>query len=206
MQKTRRIAFCGIMTALAMVLGYLEHLVPFSIGIYGVKLGLANLSVLCLLYLTDLKSALAVHAVRIFATGILFGNGVSLIYSAAGGFVSFFVMALLKRWGKFSAIGISVCGGASHNLAQLVAAIFLVDQLRIVFYLPVLMLSGVIAGLVVGLCSLPILRNRALQNWCKSPSLNHTKEKCNVLSVCNCFLSLALILAKQKAEICPCCA
>ena len=167
-QKTRKIAFCGIMTALAMVLGYLEHLIPFSVGIYGIKLGLANLSVICLLYLTDTKSALAVHTVRIFATGILFGNGVSLIYSVAGGFVSFITMTLLKKWGKFAPVGISICGGVSHNLAQLLAAIFLVDQLRIAFYLPVLVLSGTVAGLLVGLCSLPIIQNRGLQRFCEN--------------------------------------
>lgn len=166
-QKTKRIAFCGIMTAMAMVLGYLEHLIPFSVGIYGIKLGLANLSVICLLYLTDTRSALAVHAVRIFATGILFGNGVSLVYSAAGGFVSFAVMSLLKKCKKFSPIGISICGGVSHNLAQLLAAIFLVDQLRIAFYFPVLVLSGTIAGLLVGLGSLPVIQNRGLQRFCE---------------------------------------
>lgn len=157
-RPAHNIALCGVMTALAMVLGYLEHLIPFSVGIYGVKLGLANLSVLILLYLTDFKSALAVHLIRIFATGLLFGNGVSLIYSAAGGLTSFAVMALLVRWGRFGTVGVSICGGVSHNLAQLAAAVCLLGQIRIAVYLPVLLLCGVLAGLFVGTCALPVLR------------------------------------------------
>ena len=161
-----RVAFCGIMTALAMVLGYLEHLIPFSVGIWGIKLGLANLAVLILLYLTDTGSALTVHAIRIFACGLLFGNSVSLIYSAAGGFFSFAVMVLLKRWDRFSPVGISICGGIAHNLAQLCAAMVLVEELRLAFYLPVLLICGVLAGLLVGLCALALLRNPLLRRLC----------------------------------------
>ena len=161
--RAAKVALCGVMTALAIVLGYLEHLIPFSVGIYGMKLGLANLSVLVLLYLTDVKSALAVHAVRIFTCGLLFGNGVSMIYSAAGGFFSFAVMALLKRTKLFSPVGISICGGLAHNVAQLVAAILLVDQLRVAFYLPVLLLCGTLAGFLVGLCTVMLLKSPLLK-------------------------------------------
>ena len=167
--SARKVAFCGVMTALAMVLGYLEHLLPLPIGIYGIKLGLANLAVLSLLYLTDTGSALAVHSIRIFACGLLFGNSFSLIYSAAGGFCSFVAMALLKKTNRLGPVGISICGGIVHNLAQLIAAILLVDQLRIAFYLPVLLLAGALAGTLVGLCSLPIIRNKGLQNFVTKP-------------------------------------
>lgn len=162
--QVQKVAFCGIMTAFALVLGYLEFLIPFHVGIYGIKLGLANLAILSLLYLTDTKSALTVHAIRIFACGILFGNGVSMIYSAAGGFVSFVTMALLKKAGRFSPVGISICGGVTHNVAQLIAAIFMVNELKIAFYLPVLLITGCIAGTLVGICSLPIIRNKHLKN------------------------------------------
>ena len=160
------VAFCGVVCALAMLLGYLEHLIPFSVGIYGIKLGLANLSVLVLLYLTDVKHALTVHVLRIALCGILFGNVFSVIYSFAGGLFSFLVMALLKRWGKFSPIGISIAGGVSHNIAQLVAAIFMVNELRIALYLPILLIAGALAGLLVGVCCTVLLRNRALKSFC----------------------------------------
>lgn len=153
-----RVAFCGVITALSIVLGYVEYLIPFSVGIYGIKLGLANLSVLILLYLTDTKSAFLVHLARILLCGMLFGNGVSILYSLAGGFVSFLCMALLKQWNRLSVVGISICGGVAHNLAQLGAAILLVDELRIAFYLPVLLIAGTLAGFLVGLCSLSVIR------------------------------------------------
>lgn len=163
---SQSVAFCGVICALAMLLGYLEHLIPFSIGIYGIKLGLANLSVLVLLYLTDTKHALTVHVLRIALCGILFGNAFSIIYSFAGGLFSFLIMVLLKKWGKFSPVGISIAGGVAHNIAQLAAAIFMVDELRIALYLPVLLIAGTLAGLVVGLCCTMVLRNRALKNFC----------------------------------------
>lgn len=160
------VAFCGVVCALAMLLGYLEHLIPFSVGIYGIKLGLSNLSVLVLLYLTDVKHALTVHVLRITLCGILFGNAFSIIYSFAGGLFSFLVMALLKKWGKFSPVGISISGGVAHNIAQLAAAIFMVDELRIALYLPVLLIAGALAGLLVGICCSILLRNRALKKFC----------------------------------------
>ena len=153
-----RVAFCGVMAAFAIVLGYLEHLIPLPIGIYGIKLGLANLAILSLLYLTDIKSALAVHLLRIFVCGMLFGNTFSFLYSLAGGLFSFLIMALLKQGKHLSPVGVSICGGVAHNLAQLTAAVFLVDQLRLAFYLPVLILAGTLAGLAVGLCSLGVIR------------------------------------------------
>ena len=167
-KRSYKVAFCGILTALAMILGYLEHLVPFAIGIYGIKLGLANLSVLILLYLTDVKTALIVHILRIFLSGLLFGNPFSLIYSAAGGLFSFLIMVILKRMGWFSPVGISVIGGVSHNVAQLIAAIFLVSELKLAFYLPVLLISGALAGFLIGLCSLPLIHHRGLKKLLKT--------------------------------------
>ena len=157
-ERIRLVALSGVAVALSVTLGYLEHLIPFSVGIYGIKLGLANLSVLVLLYLLGTKNALAVHVIRILLCGLLFGNGVSFIYSLAGGLVCFPVMALTRRIKGLSPVGVSICGGVAHNLAQLGAAMLLVSEHRLAFYLPVLLLSGTLAGLFVGLCSLPILR------------------------------------------------
>lgn len=156
-KKNYNVAFCGIMAALAISLGYLEVLIPFSIGIYGIKLGLANLAILSLLYLTDTKSAFAVHLIRILVCGMLFGNAVAFLYSVAGGILSFITMVILKRVNKFSPIGISILGGVVHNIAQLGVAIILVDELRIAFYLPVLLIAGTIAGALVGILTQGIL-------------------------------------------------
>ena len=149
-KKNINVAFCGVMAALAISLGYLEALIPFSIGIYGIKLGLANLAILSLLYLTDTKSAFAVHLIRILVCGILFGNAVAFLYSIVGGILSFVFMALLKKSEKLSPIGISILGGVVHNIAQMGVAIVLVDNLKIAFYLPVLLIAGTVAGALVG--------------------------------------------------------
>ncbi|MBO5938870.1 MAG: Gx transporter family protein [Clostridia bacterium] len=146
------------MAALAISLGYLEVLIPFSVGIYGIKLGIANLAILSLLYLADTKSALAVHLLRIVVCGMLFGNAIALIYSAVGGILSFVVMALLKKSEKLSPIGISICGGVVHNIAQLGVAVILLDELKIAFYLPVLLIAGTVAGAIVGLLSQEIVK------------------------------------------------
>ena len=157
-QTNINVAFCGVMAALAISLGYLEYLIPFSVGIYGIKLGLANLAILSLLYLSDTKSALSVHIVRIVVCGMLFGNTVAFLYSAVGGIVSFAVMAILKKSEKFSPVGISIVGGVVHNIAQMSVAVILVDNLKIAFYLPVLLIAGTVAGALVGILTQTIVK------------------------------------------------
>ena len=150
--KSKRIALLGVMTALAMVFGYIEHLIPFSVGIYGIKLGIANLAVLLMLFTVGAPWAFAVNMLRILLCGILFGNTVSLIYSLAGGILSFSVMLIAKRF-RFGSMGISITGGVAHNIGQLAAAALMLDNLKIMFYLPVLLISGAIAGALIGLAA-----------------------------------------------------
>ncbi len=158
--SAKQIAFCGIMTALAIVFGYVEHLVPFPVGIYGLKLGLANLVVVVMLYTTNWYTALAINLLRIFISFILFGSATSLIYSICGGILSFSVMLLIKslKLLKVSAVGVSICGAVAHNVGQICAAAILLDELRIAFYLPVLIIVGSLTGTLIGLIALPIIR------------------------------------------------
>ena len=157
----KRIALCGVMTALALVFGYIEHLVPFPIGIYGIKIGLANLVVVVMLYTMNWQSALIINLVRIFISFLLFGSATSLIYSLCGGILSFLVMMLIKSIKKpsFSVVGVSICGAICHNIGQILAAIFLLDELRIGFYLPVLIAVGALTGTLIGLVALPIINH-----------------------------------------------
>lgn len=157
----KRIALCGVMTALALVFGYIEHLVPFPIGIYGIKIGLANLVVVVMLYTMNWKSALIINLARIFLSFLLFGSATSLIYSLCGGILSFLVMLLIKSIKKpsFSVVGVSICGAICHNIGQILAAIFLLDELRIGFYLPVLIAVGALTGTLIGLVALPIIKH-----------------------------------------------
>ena len=160
---SKKVAVYGVATALSLVLGYVEHLVPFPIGIYGIKLGLSNLATVAVLYLLGGTAALTLNFFRILLSSLLFGNAVSLVYSLCGGMLSAAVMLLMKRWGKVSCVGVSTVGGITHNMAQLAVAIVMVDSLKIAFYLPILMIVGSITGFIIGACSLPVITNKYLQ-------------------------------------------
>lgn len=149
--KTRKIAYLGVFLALALILSYVESLIPFYFGIPGVKLGLTNLIVVVMLYCTGTKEAFGVSVARILLAGFLFGNLFSILYSLAGGVLSFIVMCLLKKTGIFHVISVSVTGGISHNLGQLIAAAFVVETYDIFYYMPFLLIAGVATGFVIGM-------------------------------------------------------
>ncbi len=159
--SARTIALLAMMIALALVFSYVESLIPINFGIPGVKLGLANLVIVTALYLMGGGQALLISVVRIILAGILFGNMFSILYSLAGGLLSLAVMVLIKRTGKVSVVTVSVFGGISHNIGQLLVAMAVVENLKLAFYLPVLLLSGFLTGLVIGIvCRLVLPRIR----------------------------------------------
>lgn len=150
MRMKRKTALYGLMIALAFIFSYVETLLPV-VGIPGVKLGLANLVVLVTLYLLRPRDALAISCLRILLVGFTFGSPASMLYSLAGGLVSLGVMVLCRRTEKFSLLGISIAGGVSHNLAQLAVAAAVLRTPQIVWYLPLLLLSGVLTGALIGI-------------------------------------------------------
>ena len=154
----QKVAYFGIFTALAMILSYIESLFPFFYGIPGVKLGLANSMSLVILYLLGIPAAFLISAVRIVLTGILFGNLFSIVYSLAGGMISLTVMILMRKSRLFSIQGVSMTGGLAHNIGQLAVAVCLIENLNLFYYLPVLLLSGMLTGLVIGFLSREILK------------------------------------------------
>lgn len=149
MKMKRKTALYGLMVALAFIFSYVETLLPV-VGIPGVKLGLANLVVLVTLVLLRPRDALAISVLRILLVGFTFGSPASMLYSLAGGLVSLGVMILCRRTEKFSILGVSIAGGVSHNLAQLAVAAAVLRTPQIVWYLPVLLLSGVLTGALIG--------------------------------------------------------
>ena len=149
----RKVAVLGLWSAGAILLGYVESLIPMLFFVPGMKLGLANLAIVLTLYFFGLGSAAVVQLVRIVVVGFLFGNLFSIAFSLAGGFFSLAVMCLAKRYGGFTVYGVSVAGGVSHNIGQIFVAAFLVENVKIVYYLPVLLLSGLVTGLLIGLVS-----------------------------------------------------
>lgn len=157
-----RVAFLGMLLAVAFVLAYIETLIPFFVGIYGIKLGLANLAVMLALYNLGEKDAFIVAVARIVLVGFTFGNLFSMLYSLAGGLLSFAVMAIAKKMKLFSVTGVSVLGGVFHNVGQIIVAMLVVENEKIVFYLPVLLISGVITGAVIGMLT-GIITKRVLK-------------------------------------------
>ena len=151
-------AFLGMFTALALVASYVESLVPFYFGAPGIKLGLANLITVVLLYRSNWKDAALVSVLRILLSGFLFGNVFSIIYSFCGAFLSLFVMCFLMRREGFTILGVSIAGGVSHNLGQLLAAVYLMENGNIMFYFPVLMVAGIVTGLLIGIGSREVLK------------------------------------------------
>lgn len=153
MKKSKRIAFLGLCTALALILAYVEILIqPLFPSIPGIKMGLPNIIIIFLLYRRGPVSAIGVSLVRILLVSILFGNVVALWYSLAGAALSIFVMTLLKKLNLLSEVGISVAGGVAHNAGQILMAMLLLETAELGYYLAVLTVTGTAAGILIGLC------------------------------------------------------
>lgn len=151
MKKTKKIALTGVFTALALTFSYIEFLIPFDmLGIPGIKPGFANLVVMAALYTLGLPYAAAVSLMRILLSFLLFGNVTSLLYSLAGGVLSLTVMFILKKTNVFGHIGVSVGGAVSHNIAQTAVSFIILSFKAVVYYVPVLLLSAVLFGIING--------------------------------------------------------
>lgn len=159
-----RVAYFGVFTALALMFSYIETMIPIQFGVPGIKLGFANIMIIIMLYKSSAKEALLLSIVRIMLSGFLFGNLSSILYSIAGGVLSLGIMTLLKKQGGFSVIGVSVAGGVSHNVGQLIVAMLVVETYQVGYYLPVLLVAGVLTGLGIGVVSQEVLKR--IRNIC----------------------------------------
>lgn len=164
----QQLATMGMLSALALALSFLESLIPFQPGLPGVKLGLANLVIVFALYRMNVHSALLINTVRILLASLLFSGLFGLLYSAAGAAASLTAMTLLlqinrkrEQAGKsilFSIFGVSMTGGVFHNLGQLLVAILFLSSLNLIYYLPVMIISGIVMGLVNGMVAWLLLQ------------------------------------------------
>jgi len=148
--KSKQIALFGMLVALAFIFSYIEHLIPLPLPT-GVKLGAANIVILCALYFLGWKEAIAVSGVRIVLSGFAFGIS-TVPYSLAGGLLSLLVMMFLKKGNRFGITGVSVAGSVFHNIGQTVVAMLLLGN-KTVYYFPLLLVSGIVAGVLIGLVS-----------------------------------------------------
>ncbi len=149
----RKTAVLSMLTGAALMLSYVESLIPLAPGIPGIKLGLANLAVVLCLYLYGWKEALSVNVARVLLSSLLFGNLYVVIYSLAGAFFSFAAMTAAKKMKGLSIVGVSVCGGVFHNVGQLLTAMAVVETVWVGYYLPWLLIAGCITGIFIGLAA-----------------------------------------------------
>ena len=156
--NTKKIAQLALAISFALILSFIESRIPAFVAIPGVKVGLANIAVIFVLYKFGFKEAITVSIIRVFLVSILFGSFVSLIYSIFGAVLSFAVMLLLKHLTPLKEVAVSVSGGVMHNVGQIIAASILLETNVVIYYLPFLLLSGTIAGIVVGIVSALLIK------------------------------------------------
>lgn len=143
----------GLTIALAMIMSYIEALVPLSFAVPGIKMGLANIVIIFVLYKIGTKEAILVSLIRVILVSLLFSNVMAMAYSIAGAVLSLSVMWLLKKSDRFSVVGVSIAGGIMHNVGQIIMAVILLGTEQIALYLPVLIVTGTVTGIVIGIVS-----------------------------------------------------
>lgn len=146
-----------MLTAVAMILSYVESLLP-SVGIPGVKMGLANIAVMFALFRFGWKEAAALSLIRVVLVSVLFGSVGAMLYSLAGAVLSLAVMALLRHINRFSAVGVSVAGGVAHNAGQILMAMLILQTRQLLGYLPILAVAGIGGGILTGLTAALLIR------------------------------------------------
>lgn len=148
---TKKIAYMGMLVALAFIFSYIESLIPITVGIPGIKLGLANMVIIVTLYTMGTGPAFVLSLVRIVLTGFTFGNLAMMMYSLGGGMLSLLIMVIARKMKLFSVTGVSVLGAVFHNIGQILVAAIVVENSSLFYYLPLLLVSGVFFGVVIGM-------------------------------------------------------
>ena len=151
--NTKKLTYLALTVSFALILSFIESRIPVFVAIPGVKVGLANIAVIFTLYKFGIKEAISVSIVRVVLVSMLFGSPVSMIYSLCGATLSLTAMILLKKLTPLKEIAISVIGGVMHNVGQIIAASIMLGTNVVAYYLPFLLVSGTIAGIVVGIAS-----------------------------------------------------
>ena len=161
----KKTAYLGLCLALALVCSYVEALIPIPMGIPGVKLGLTNVVIVGALYLGNWKDAALVSFARVLLAGFFFGNLYSILYSLAGAVLSLIVMTGIKKTEKLHLISVSAAGGIAHNVGQFLVAALVVENYRILYYLPVLFLVGMATGVLIGVAATGVLKRLPPVVW-----------------------------------------
>ena len=156
--ETKKISRMALLTALAMIFSFVESQIPSFVAIPGVKVGLANIVVVFALYMLGAKEAFMISIIRVVLSSLLFGSVLSLSYSLAGAILSLLGMVLLKKTGWLGPLAVSVTGGVLHNCGQIAVASLVLETDVLLYYLPVLMIAGILTGCVIGIAAALVLK------------------------------------------------
>lgn len=165
-KKIRYITTIAVMITLAMVFSYVDSIVSLPFGIPGIKLGIANIAIIYALYKLGIKEAIIISGLRLILSSILFGTILTFVYSLAGAILSLTLMIILKKFSNLAIITVSIVGAVMHNIAQITMAIILMDTSEIIYYLPVLIITGTVSGIGVGILASVVL------NYTKNIKIN----------------------------------
>ena len=150
--RAYRAALCAILTAIMLVLGFVESLLPAG-PIPGIKLGLSNSLLVCAIYILGIPTSFLLMILKVTLSGFLFGSVSAMMYAFAGGLLSMIVMSLLSRVRGIHTVVVSMAGGMMHNVGQVALAMWILETPRLAFYMAVLMAVGLVCGAVSGVCA-----------------------------------------------------
>lgn len=169
MTKNKKIALVGLTASLALLLSYVEFLLPpIFAAVPGIKVGLPNVLIIYLLYCMGVKYAASVSFVRVTVSSLLFGTPLSFVYSISGAVLSITAMALIKKSGRFSSVGVSVVGGVTHNLGQVTVAALLLETPQLAYYMTVLTFTGTLSGVFIGLLGALLIKRVPAERFLRS--------------------------------------
>ena len=164
-KKTKKIALCGLLVALMLVLGYVESLIPVAAGVPGIKLGLSNSVLLFAIYLMDIPTAIVLMLLKVVLSGFMFGGVSAMMYSLAGGVLSMLAMCGLSRVKGIVPLTVSMVGGVAHNVGQVGLAMIMLNTSSLLYYMAILMLVGLATGAVTGVAATSVLKHLEKMNW-----------------------------------------
>ena len=156
-KQARRVAVCGMLLALMLVLGFVESQLPVAAGIPGIKLGLSNGVLIFAVYMLNIPTAYLLMGLKVLLSGLMFGSPSAMMYAFAGGVLSLSVMVLISRIKGLSPVVVSMVGGLSHNVGQVALAMVILGTPKLVYYMAVLMAVGMVTGLATGLAASGII-------------------------------------------------
>ena len=158
-ERTRRIALCGLLIAMMLVLGFVESRIPINAGIPGIKLGLSNGVLIFAVYMLDIPTAWMLMALKVTLSGLLFGGFNTIMYALAGGVLSMVCMSLLSRVKGMHPITVSMAGGVAHNVGQVALAMVILQTPQLLYYMAVLMLVGLACGALTGVVASSVMKH-----------------------------------------------